>query len=296
MAKNFISVIIPCFNQAHYLEDSLTSILSQTYKNWECIIINDGSTDNTEEISKLWCKKDERFIYVKKNNGGLSSARNAGLIIAKGSYIQFLDADDLLSANKFENTISIFNDNLTLDIVFTNFKMFRNNLNSIEEPIYDISKINFTFETILFNWDLTIAIPIHCAILKRTIIKDVLFNETLFSKEDWVFWTTIFLNYPKVHFINKYESFYRINNNGLSKQNSSMYENSRKAFIVILNTIPNKYEKQFLLSCLDRLHNNYLEQFNYSKFILNTKSYLIGNYLVRIFNSLKISFFFRYIK
>ena len=71
-----ISVIIPAYNAEQFLDETLESVLSQTYENWECIIVNDGSTDNTEEIAKKWCEKDSRFRLTNKENGGLSSARN----------------------------------------------------------------------------------------------------------------------------------------------------------------------------------------------------------------------------
>jgi len=75
--NNFlVSVIIPCFNQAQYIEEALVSVQNQTHTNWECIIVDDGSTDNSKDIAKKWCDEDQRFLYVHKENGGLSSARN----------------------------------------------------------------------------------------------------------------------------------------------------------------------------------------------------------------------------
>ena len=107
-----ISVVVPCYNQAQYLDECLQSVLNQTYQDWECIIVNDGSPDNTEEIAKNWVEKDTRFIYLSKENGGLSSARNAGIEIAKGEWILPLDADDKigeryleLAEKEFENDI-----------------------------------------------------------------------------------------------------------------------------------------------------------------------------------------------
>ena len=67
-----VSIIIPCYNQAEYLPDALESVFNQTYQNWECIIVNDGSTDTTELVSKEWCEKNKRFKYFQKQNGGLS--------------------------------------------------------------------------------------------------------------------------------------------------------------------------------------------------------------------------------
>ena len=83
-----VSVIVPCYNQAQFLAETLDSVLAQTHENWECIIVNDGSTDNTETVAMDYCDRDKRFVYLKKENGGLSSARNAGLDIAQGDYVQ----------------------------------------------------------------------------------------------------------------------------------------------------------------------------------------------------------------
>ena len=79
MNNPLVSIIVPCYNQAQYLPETLDSVLAQTYPYWECIIVNDGSPDNTEEIAKHYCEKDSRFKYVYKENGGLSSARNVSL-------------------------------------------------------------------------------------------------------------------------------------------------------------------------------------------------------------------------
>jgi hypothetical protein len=73
-----ISIIIPCYNQAVFLPDALESVMNQTHLNWECIVVNDGSIDRTEEVALNWVRRDHRFIYLKKENGGLSSARNMG--------------------------------------------------------------------------------------------------------------------------------------------------------------------------------------------------------------------------
>ena len=97
-----ISVVIPAYNAGQFLDETLESVLSQTYENWECIIVNDGSTDNTESVAKKWCEKDSRFRLTDKENGGLSSARNWGIKESKAEYIAFLDADDLYMPNFLE--------------------------------------------------------------------------------------------------------------------------------------------------------------------------------------------------
>ena len=97
-----ISVVIPAYNAEQFLDETLESVLSQTYENWECIIVNDGSTDSTESVAKKWCEKDSRFRLTDKENGGPSSARNWGIKESKAEYIAFLDADDLYMPNFLE--------------------------------------------------------------------------------------------------------------------------------------------------------------------------------------------------
>lgn len=82
--KDLISVIVPVYNVFNYLEECLDSIINQTYESWECILVDDGSTDNSGEVCDEYCKKDNRFRVIHKENGGLSSARNAGLEIVGG--------------------------------------------------------------------------------------------------------------------------------------------------------------------------------------------------------------------
>ena len=110
-----ISVIVPCYNQAQYLEECLQSVLDQTYQNWECIIVNDGSSDDTEEIANKWSKNDERIKYIYKENEGLSSARNLGVKISLGEFIYFIDSDDSLNGN---GVFDLFISNLTENIDF----------------------------------------------------------------------------------------------------------------------------------------------------------------------------------
>ena len=102
-----VSVIIPCYNYALYLPESVGSIIKQTYSNWECIIVDDGSTDNTKEVVQQLCAKDDRIKYFLQSNSGPTVARNYGLAVAKGDLIQFLDADDLIENPKIEKQVAI---------------------------------------------------------------------------------------------------------------------------------------------------------------------------------------------
>ena len=97
-----ISVIIPIYNVENYLKKCIESVINQTYKNLEIILVNDGSNDNSKNIIDEYSTIDNRIKVINKENGGLSDARNAGIEIAKGDYITFLDSDDWIELNMYE--------------------------------------------------------------------------------------------------------------------------------------------------------------------------------------------------
>jgi len=99
MSSVSISVIVPCYNQGEFLNQCLESVHNQEFKNWECIIINDGSNDNSHEIAIKWTNIDTRFKLINISNSGPSFARNTGIGMANGKFILPLDADDYLSPN-----------------------------------------------------------------------------------------------------------------------------------------------------------------------------------------------------
>ncbi|MCL2737802.1 MAG: glycosyltransferase family 2 protein [Alphaproteobacteria bacterium] len=98
-----ISIILPVYNAGKYLADALESVKNQTYTDWECVCVNDGSTDGSESVIAEFVKHDKRFVLVNQSNGGVSSARNAGLDAARGEFIAFLDHDDLLTPGALEH-------------------------------------------------------------------------------------------------------------------------------------------------------------------------------------------------
>lgn len=102
-----ISIVIPIYNVEQYLRDCLESILRQTFKNWECILINDGSTDKSGEICDEYCHQDARFKVIHKVNGGVSSARNEGLKVARGNWLCFVDSDDYIVENGLEYMLNL---------------------------------------------------------------------------------------------------------------------------------------------------------------------------------------------
>ena len=102
-----ISVIVPVYNAAPYLDQCIESIVKQTYTDWECILINDGSTDKSGEICDKWGKFDSRFRIIHQINQGVSATRNRGIKESKGEYIVFIDSDDWVSPNYLKDMINI---------------------------------------------------------------------------------------------------------------------------------------------------------------------------------------------
>lgn len=224
-----ISVIVPCYNQAVFLEDCISSLINQTYQNWECILVNDGSSDDTEEKAIEWQKRDSRIKYVKKTNGGLSSARNTGIQNASGNFIQFLDCDDFLYKEKFEKSIQRI-DSLTNTVVITDFKRFDDSTKTDLPPHCTLEEKYFNQKDILLKWDNTFSIPIHCALFSKDIVEKYKFNEELRAKEDWIFWLQVYGDNPTTHFIKEYLLAYRMSSAGMTNNEFFMYENKMKAF------------------------------------------------------------------
>ena len=107
MQEELVSIITPLYNGEKFVAQTIESVLAQTYKNWEMIIINDGSKDNSEEIAKAYSAKDERIKVFSQENAGSAAARNNGIRRAEGRYIALLDADDLWDANFLESQLNL---------------------------------------------------------------------------------------------------------------------------------------------------------------------------------------------
>lgn len=109
MSSVLVSVIVPVYNAAQYINDCISSILSQTFEDFELILVNDGSTDNSPALCRIWADKDSRIRLIDKENGGVSSARNAGLESAKGRWITFIDSDDWVDVDYLSTLICSLN-------------------------------------------------------------------------------------------------------------------------------------------------------------------------------------------
>lgn len=192
-----VSIIVPCYNYARFLPETLQSILDQEYYHWECIIVNDGSTDGTEAVAMQYQKKDARFKYIYQHNKGLSSARNTGIINSKGEYLQFLDSDDTIHASKIKLQVSFLQDQSNVDIVYGNSlffnsdcasTFFQNREGKLVDETINLKKSGSGPE-ILSKLLVNNMMEVSCALIKKEIIEKVgFFNEAYKSYEDWEFW------------------------------------------------------------------------------------------------------------
>lgn len=190
MKKYKISIVIPCFKQAQYLEDAIESALNQTIP-CEIIVVNDGSPDNTSEIAKKY-----PVILIEKENGGLASARNAGIAVATGDYILTLDADDIIAQDFIEKTVGID------DIVGTQQQEFGDShilwMNNNSNPTFeDFKKSNQINCSSLFKKEIWEKVGGYCEKMPYQ------------GYEDWFFWLNATKAGYKVTIIQEPLFFYR---------------------------------------------------------------------------------------
>lgn len=202
-----VSIIVPCYNQAHFLSEVLQSVLEQTYTDWECIIVNDGSPDNVEEKTRAWLVKDSRFKYLEKENGGLSSARNFGIMNSEGKYILPLDADDKIAPDYILRGIDLLQKDSDLKVVYCKAELFGDASGAWVLDEYSpcgLSKSNMIFCSALYrksDWE-------------RVGGYDV---NMIYGLEDWEFWIAILKDGGTVRCLDYIGFYYRIKSNSMVK-------------------------------------------------------------------------------
>ena len=185
-----LSIIVPIYNQQTYLEGCLGSIAAQTFHDFEVILVDDGSTDSSRDICRNFTAKDARFIYVSKPNGGVSSARNAGIKQACGEYVMFVDSDDILPDNALENHIIQFADNVDMTLgafmAFSQNKKEEYRVGVSEQGLVTVNRclLDFTPDG-QADWQRYI----WNRMMRMSIIKqnNLRFNERIAYKEDGLF-------------------------------------------------------------------------------------------------------------
>jgi glycosyltransferase involved in cell wall biosynthesis len=200
-----VSVIIPCYNQGHYLPAAIESVLRQTYTILEIIVVDDGSTDNTKKVAVSY----DKVIYVYQNNRGLSASRNTGVRTSKGAYLLFLDADDWLYPDAIKISVSYLLQNKTCAFVSgAHDKIFEEN-NFVEEKKREmISGYNNLLQG---NYIAMIA----AVLFQRWVFDEFLFDVKLKSCEDYDLYLKISRKYTIIHHTEKI-AVYRIHSSNMS--------------------------------------------------------------------------------
>lgn len=191
VSEPLVSVIVPCYNYGKYLGEALESVAAQRYQNWECIVVDDGSTDDTNEVGNRYAARDKRFKYIHQQNSGVSAARNAALKASAGEYIQLLDADDLIEPDKLKLQAALLNENKAIDLVYSSFVVFKEAAPTERiGPKLMLNKNPATGrgEQILTPLvDDNLFLP-GCVMFRRTLYEDVGgFTEGIEGIEDWDF-------------------------------------------------------------------------------------------------------------
>ncbi len=227
-----VSIIIPTYNDGPVVYQAIDCSLNQTYENREVIVVDDGSTDDTELTLKR--KYSGRIIYVRQENKGPGAARNTGVRTASGKYVQFLDADDLLEPDKISIQIERLQ-NLPAKA-----------LSYCDYAIYDIDDMSVTynrispllpnknpFDDIMMKWETDLSIPVHCFLFDMAFFKEcgIAFDERLPANEDWECWMNIFALDPKVVFVDKVLASCRVRRGSRSRNRLSM----RKSYLTAIN-------------------------------------------------------------
>lgn len=250
MKSIMVSIIVPIFNGEKYINRCIKSILNQTHINLELILVDDGSTDNSKQICEQYSKSDSRVKIIYKKNQGVSAARNSGLKVAQGKYIQFIDIDDYIDSNMTELMISAIKKSDLVIVGYNN--IYENNVIS-STPIFDISgvytKIEFLNEFGVFFERLLINTIWNKLYLKSVIDKySIKFDEDISLGEDLLFNIKYIDRCKSINVLDvRPYNYYHINTNSLTaKYKSNHFETERflyfsvKAFLQLNESF---YEK-----------------------------------------------------
>ena len=257
-----VSIIMPTFNSSKTIFDSINSVQSQTYQNWEMIIIDDGSTDNTKDIITPFLS-DYRIKYLRQLNSGPSIARNNGINKAKGKYLAFLDSDDIWKPNKLELQLNYLKKNPDCCLIHTNYSTFESNTQN-SKPFRQTSWFS--------NWDENERLLMFDTIGTLTVLTETQliknlggFNNDLHGTEDWDLWIRVSKE-GKISKLNDDTAFYRIHPKGISQ--------SFDKHLIELDKVYNQHVFQSKIQNKIKYAANSVYSFRKAKNFLKNKNYL----------------------
>src|ERR1043165_4562898 len=190
-----VSVVMPAYNYAHFIGAALNSLQALIFPNWECVVIDDGSTDNTAEVVAEFVRIDPRISFFQQKNRGPAAARNSGLAQISGKYVQFLDADDLLQRHKFGLQVDYLERHAEVEIVYGDARFFVNE--NPAELLYSMWGHDKPWQPGISGCGREVLLPllqlnsimVNAALTRRSTIDRIgLFDEELQQSEDWDWW------------------------------------------------------------------------------------------------------------
>lgn len=237
--NTLVSIIIPAYNSEKYLSQCLNSVIKQSYKDIEIIVINDGSTDGTRLICEKYKAKDARIVVINKNNGGISSARNTGVKNANGSYIMFLDSDDYLSSKCVEECVKLMMSQNVEMIKYSYWKTkycFRKKYNYATQSKIAISKKDYRkmiYENIFYSYDFS---NVWTMFIKADIARKIEFQNYKIG-EDFLYAIQCLLSCKSIYILNKPLYFYRIHSSSVTHAYSKQHINDEIKALKKISTI-----------------------------------------------------------
>lgn len=252
MNTPLISIIIPTYNRAELLIETLESVKNQTYNNWECIIVDDGSTDNTENLVAEYISKDTRFKFFKRpecHSFGGNGARNFGFIQSTGEYVKWLDSDDLITSEILEIESKIIRDNLGCVDLFVCIRQNFDNNNSglIADGIMKEQINNGDDILVALGKHKTFNVPGCYLVRREVILRAGLWNESVKLNQDGEFFTRVCVNSKSAKAIKEVGLRYRTDGNDklMNKKDLAFYENRLKSWCLIKSFLENESETKF---------------------------------------------------
>ena len=231
--RGLVSVIIPTHNRADLIGETIDSVCNQTYKQIEIIIVDDHSDDNTVFVVRNYCIEKDNVIFIKSNSSGACSARNEGIKISKGEFLQFFDDDDIMAPTHIEdkvNTIMKYN----ADYVSCDFIFFRDNI----ENVVGNKKVSSCYHNAVSHF-LTKNLPTPAFMIRRNTQKRIGFwNEKILKMQDFAYFHRLFLFELKGVFLTKYLFCVRLHKNSMTHYTINHYkgyENIFNAYNIVLD-------------------------------------------------------------
>lgn len=289
-----VSIIIPVYNVEKYIEECLNSVVNQTYRNIEIIIVNDGSTDNSKKICKDFAQKDKRIIFVDDVNHGVSHARNIGLERATGDFITFVDSDDWIDKKMIE-TLYMNAVKYNSDIIACDYIIYDNSIEVLHSQRTEIEIITEKKEMYnkLFSRQFYGGYLWNKLIRKECIYKNkkllISFNENIKIEEDTLFIANIIENIKKLVFIPSEKLYYyRIRNNSAVRFSYSKKDLSKLLSLKKFIEIKNKYN----LNLDNQLEYEYYTLARQGKYIIK-KEKILDNNLNKLIKTVSKKYFFK---